>query len=148
MNYSLRTATPDDFEFVFQLNKTNMRPYVEQLRGWDDEAEREDMKTKFRPFHDQIVVIGNQDAGIFAVDESDSEICLRHIEILPAYQNRGVGTALIQQILSRAEQRRLPVKLTVLKMNPARHLYQRLGFRLDGETDLKYRMIYLPGFQL
>ena len=31
--YELRPSTPKDFEFVFQLNKRNMRPYVERLRG-------------------------------------------------------------------------------------------------------------------
>lgn len=31
--YSLRPATGDDFEFVFQLNKANMRKYVELVRG-------------------------------------------------------------------------------------------------------------------
>ena len=36
--YGLRPATA--FEFIFQLNKANMRRYVELLRGWDDAAER------------------------------------------------------------------------------------------------------------
>lgn len=38
--YGLRPATAEDFEFIFQLNKANMRRYVELLRGWDDAAER------------------------------------------------------------------------------------------------------------
>lgn len=81
MKVHLRPAAPDDFEFVSHLNKTSMRKYVEQLGGWDDYAEREDMKTKFRPFQDQIIVIDNQDAGIFAVDENDSEFYFGVVEL-------------------------------------------------------------------
>ena len=46
---SFRETTDEDFDFVFNLNKANMRKYVEEMRGWDDEFEREDMKKKFTP---------------------------------------------------------------------------------------------------
>ena len=49
MQYTLRPSEQDDFEFVFQLNKTNMRRYVELLRGWDDDAERAAMRHQFQP---------------------------------------------------------------------------------------------------
>jgi hypothetical protein len=65
--YSLRRATWDDFEFVFQLNKANMRKYVELVRVWDDEAERADMYQKFMPGRDQIVQIDGQDVGVFKI---------------------------------------------------------------------------------
>jgi len=136
----LQLSTADDFEFVFQLNKTNMRPYVEQMRGWNDQAERLAMQQQFHPGCDQIIMIDGKEAGIFGVDRHASEIQLRHIEILPEYQRLGVGTALIRSLLHEAQQAKLPVRLTVLKVNPARRLYSRLGFRIAGETESKYHM--------
>jgi hypothetical protein len=53
-----------------------------------------------------------------------------------------------RMLLRQADERQLLVKLMVLKMNPARHLYERLGFRIDDETDIKYSMNYLPGFNI
>lgn len=141
MRYWLRPSTVDDFEFVFQLNKINMRHYVEQLRGWDDVAESCDMHRKFHPGCNQIIVIDGDDAGIFGVNRNANIIELRHIEILPKYQRLGVGTALISNLLHEAQQAKLPVMLYVLKMNPARNLYERLGFKITGETDLKYQMM-------
>jgi GNAT superfamily N-acetyltransferase len=141
MQFWLRPSTEDDFEFVFQLNKINMRHYVEQLRGWDDVAERCDMQQKFYPGCDQTIVIDSNDAGIFGVDRKSNMIELRHIEILPKYQRLGVGTALINNLLNDARQAKLPVLLCVLKMNPVLHLYESLGFRITGETNLKYQMI-------
>ncbi|MDA8354373.1 MAG: hypothetical protein M0Z65_14580 [Firmicutes bacterium] len=69
MNFRLRPSTATDFEFVFRLNRTNMQPYVERMRGWDEEAERRDMEGKFLPEIDRIVIVNGQEAGVFAVDD-------------------------------------------------------------------------------
>jgi ribosomal protein S18 acetylase RimI-like enzyme len=39
-----------------------------------------------------------------------------------------------------AEWQARPIVLTVLKNNPARRLYERLGFAVIGETDMKYML--------
>ena len=44
---SFRQSTEKDFNFVFELNKINMKKYVETIRGWDENNERGDMKKKF-----------------------------------------------------------------------------------------------------
>ena len=45
--------------------------------------------------------------------------------------------ALIQEVLGRGR----PVDLGVLEVNPpARHLYERLGFRVTGESDAHHYM--------
>jgi ribosomal protein S18 acetylase RimI-like enzyme len=140
MKVRLRPSTEADFAFVFALNKTNMHPYVERLRGWDDAAEWVDMKRKVQPGSDQIIEVDGCPAGVFAVDRRMTEWYLRHIELLPTFQNCGIGTTLIRQLLEEAYQQGVAVTLQVLKMNPARRLYERLGFRVMGETEIKYRM--------
>jgi len=145
MKYSLRPATAEDFEFIFQLNKTNMRKYVEVLRGWNDEAERAEKHRYFRPGHDQIIVIDGKDAGILVVDRSPTNLHLTHIELLPDYQGHGTGTVIIGDLLEEARQAQVAATLMVLTLNPARRLYERLGFRVVGEVDtgptgVKYSM--------
>ncbi|QKG84886.1 GNAT family N-acetyltransferase [Kroppenstedtia pulmonis] len=144
VQWSLRPSVPDDLHFVFQLNKQNMRHYVEKIRGWDDEAEWQDMKSKFQPGHDRIIVVGKEDSGVLAVDTTDKEIFLRHIELLPRYHNIGIGTMLIQQLLNRSKKTGRSVRLTVLKDNPAVRLYQRLGFVITKKMPLKYEMTAKP----
>ncbi|ESA31970.1 acetyltransferase [Leptolyngbya sp. Heron Island J] len=131
--YSLRPATWDDFEFVFQLNKINMWKYVELVRVWSDEVERADMHRKFAPGRDQIVQIDGKAVGVFKVDYQESEICLNHIELLPEFQGKGVGTALMQKVLTEAESLNMPVTLYVLKINPAKQFYKHLGFQTVEE---------------
>jgi ribosomal protein S18 acetylase RimI-like enzyme len=112
-----------------------MQKYVQMLRGWDGETEREDMGRHFRPGSDQIIIVDGKDVGRLAVDHYPNRIELRHIEILPAYQGRGVGAAIIRDILEEARQVNLPVTLMVLNVNPAKRLYERLGFRTVEELD-------------
>lgn len=134
---SFRESTEEDFDFVFGLNKTNMRKYVEEIRGWDENFEREDMKKKFTPGVDKIIQVGGIDAGILRVLESYDSIKLDHIELLPEFQGKGIGKRIIKDLISKGK----PVNLQVLKQNPAVKLYQELGFEITEETDLKYKML-------
>ena len=68
MKYTLRKSKETDFEFVFQLNKADMRRSVELLRGWNEDAERDDMRRHFVTGKDQIIVVDGRDVGRLAVD--------------------------------------------------------------------------------
>jgi ribosomal protein S18 acetylase RimI-like enzyme len=47
---------------------------------------------------------------------------------------------LLQELLADAARAQVAVELSVLKANPARLLYERLGFKLIGEDEYEYRM--------
>jgi GrpB-like predicted nucleotidyltransferase (UPF0157 family) len=51
-----------------------------------------------------------------------------------------LGTAIICGAMTEAALRGLPVALQVFKGNPARHLYERLGFTVVGETSTHFLM--------
>lgn len=63
--------------------------------------------------------------GFGFIDEATPELS---ISLLPAYRGRGIGTALLSRLLSEAAQRFDAVSLSVTESNPARRLYERLGF--------------------
>ncbi len=52
------------------------------------------------------------------------------IAVLPAWRGRGVGTALLQRLLRQVRGRHPAVSLSVAADNPARRLYERLGFEV------------------
>ena len=53
---------------------------------------------------------------------------MAEIQIAKNYQKQGIGTSLIQLIIEKARENNRKLWLKVLKGNPAKQLYQRLGF--------------------
>ncbi len=143
--YTLRQAMEKDKEFLYQLHAAAMGEYVAATWGWYEDWQREYFNRKWDPTPRQIIQLNGQDAGVCVVQWKPEGFFLELIELLPLYQGRGVGTAVIRDIQQRANKQHLPVTLHVLKANyPARRLYERLGFRITEERAERYVMTWLP----
>jgi GNAT superfamily N-acetyltransferase len=141
---ALRTAGSADEEFLYNLLKATMQEYVAQTWGWDEQSQEERFRDEFEPGMDRIIVLEGKDIGVISTEQKDEAIFLDKIYILPEYQGRGIGTYLIRSVLDEAFRSGLPVTLRVLKVNPVRKLYERLGFVETGETDTQYLMKATP----
>jgi ribosomal protein S18 acetylase RimI-like enzyme len=141
---SLRPGTPEDSDFLYKLHRATMQQYVAQTWGWDEAWQRNTFQQHFNPAECQIITFQGKDIGVLSVRKRQTEVFLRFIEVLPEYQNQGVGTAVIKSILEAAHHTGQPVGLQVLKVNPARSLYERLGFLTTGETSTHYLMRAAP----
>ena len=139
-----RTATPDDYDFLWQLLKATMQDYVDQTWGWDEAWQQTYFRGTFDPGENQIVVLNGQDIGVIAVKQTETAVFLSRIYILPEYQGQGIGTQLVESVKAEAFREGLPVTLRVLKVNPARHLYERLGFVVAEERGTHYYMKAIP----
>jgi ribosomal protein S18 acetylase RimI-like enzyme len=71
--------------------------------------------------------------GGACIMDSPSGIELEMIVIGRRFQRMGIGSHFIESLLHRARQERRSVTLRVLKVNPAKALYRRLGFVEVGE---------------
>ena len=141
--YSLRQATNNDHDFVFRLNVATMKDYVRQTWGrWNQAEQTARFSANFDPSSNRIIVADGEDVGVLRLEMRNTEIFLASILIMPAYQGRGLGTAVVKDVLIQGKRMGLPVKLQVLKVNPARRLYERLGFAVIGETETHYQMAY------
>ena len=74
------------------------------------------------------------------VADHDDHIFVDYMAIMPEHQRHGIGASLLRQVQASAASRGLPVRLNVLKVNPARALYERLGFAVVGEDDMRWYM--------
>lgn len=136
----LRPASDDDFDFLYRLHRDTLKAYIDATWGWDEAFHRQSFTGKFEPGRWQIVVVDGRDVGGLALETRDAELFLSGIYILPDHQNRGLGTTLLRGVLAQARRSGRPVTLQVMKVNPARRLYERLGFAIVGETETHYRM--------
>jgi ribosomal protein S18 acetylase RimI-like enzyme len=134
-------VTEDDFAWLWELKRRTMRGYIEQTWGvWDDGVQDIYFRQGFTPSKLRIIVVEGRDAGRLEVEKCDRELFLGTIEIAPEFQRKGLGSAIIHDLAAEARAARVPLRLQVLKVNPAQKLYQRLGFQVVGETPTHLRM--------
>jgi len=75
-----------------------------------------------------VVTVDGIPAGRLYVDRRAAEIRIIDIALLPEYRGHGIGTALLTPILDEADRTGKTVSIHVEHQNPARRLYDRLGF--------------------
>jgi ribosomal protein S18 acetylase RimI-like enzyme len=136
--YALRPATEADHDFLYRLHTATMKEYVTTLWGWDEAAQQRMFRERFNPALRQVIVVDGQDAGALEVHWGEAEAFISNILIAPEFQRRGIGRAILKDILDEATARGLPVTLRVLRPNPARGLYERLGFVVTEETPERF----------
>lgn len=141
---SLRLGTSEDSDFLYDLHRAAMQQYVAQTWGWDEAWQWNYFQQHFNPAECQIITFEGKDVGVLSVRNRETEVLLKFIEVLPEYQNQGIGTAVIKSVLEEARHTGQPVGLQVLKVNPARSLYERLGFLTTGQTATHYLMRATP----
>lgn len=139
--YLLRAATESDKESLRALHKRCYRDVViSQFGKWDDEQQRGFFDVKWNPANYQIIVVGGTDVGAIAVAEQGDHVFLSEIQIDPDFQNRGIGSKLVEDVVDRARSAARHVRLEVLHANRAQELYVRLGFKEIDRTDTHVRM--------
>lgn len=69
---------------------------------------------------------------------------IHSIYLLAAFQRLGIGTQLVRDVISEANRQNLSVYLSAAQINPARALYERLGFCVVDESEFKVFMQYRP----
>ena len=141
MRCELRPATQADRDYLYRLNETTMRDHVVATWGaWDDAFQQKLFANRFDPENRSIIQIAGESAGMLRVVRSPEAIDVG-ILLDPAYQRRGIGTALLTSLIEEAANSGRTMTLQVLKVNSqARALYERLGLRVIEETDTHHRM--------
>lgn len=135
-----RASTEADASFVNNLTRVVMCGYVEATWHTAHERERYYQLNVFDQTSTRIIQYGIVDIGRISVKEFSDHILFDEIHLLPDYQRRGIGTLLLQELLVQAKGKQLPVRLMVLRANPARQLYERLGLTVYNEDHERYYM--------
>jgi GNAT superfamily N-acetyltransferase len=117
-----------------------MEEYSSAYIHWDDERQKASLADQLGTAKTSVITLEGADIGWLALQETDSSMLLGHFYIEPRFQNRGIGSTILSRVLAEATAKSKPVELAVLKNNPARRLYERSGFVVVSEDDMKYFM--------
>jgi ribosomal protein S18 acetylase RimI-like enzyme len=150
----LRPIREDDTPFLYRLYASTRAEELAPL-DWDDtrkeaflrmqfEAQHHDYRARFREARFDIVEQAGKPLGRLYVDDRPEEIRIIDIVLLPEYRNAGLGSRLLGDLLDRARAHRKPVRIHVEKLNPARRLYDRLGFVAVSDVGVYELMEWSP----
>jgi ribosomal protein S18 acetylase RimI-like enzyme len=88
-----------------------------------------DYNLNFKGASYQMIIYKGTPAGRLYLWESKDEIRVLDISLLPEFQNRGIGSTILNDIIKTATLKNKIISLHVAIGNPAKNLYTRLGFK-------------------
>lgn len=88
-----------------------------------------------------IIELDTNPIGRLFVEYRESEIRIVDIALIPEQRKLGVGSFLLQNIFNRAGREGKSVTIHVERNNPARRLYERLGFQVKSSHDEVYLLM-------
>lgn len=152
-------GSASDLEFLYTVYAAARADELAQLPDWTDIQKDEFLRSQFSlqhaHYHEhfpkaryEVICEMGRPIGRLYVDRGDTEMRIMDIALLPERRGRGIGGALIAEVLAEAEAAGLPVGLHVEAANPAKRLYERLGFRVAEDVGVYERMEWAPSSQL
>ena len=78
--------------------------------------------------------------GWLQTTSTDDALFLAQLFIDTRFQRQGIGSRLMRILIEEAAHEHKAVALGVVKTNPARRLYERLGFSVTHEDQYKFYM--------
>ena len=137
----LRQTTADDVDFLWDTFRISMKDYITQARGeWNEQREESQFRNQLDLSAAQVIRSNDLEVGFLMAPIQDGVRWIHTICIVPEHQKRGIGTEVIRSVIAEAGAQKMPLYLSVLKVNPARRLYERLGFEVIEETKHHFRM--------
>jgi ribosomal protein S18 acetylase RimI-like enzyme len=140
---ALRPVRAGDRPFLAQLYASTRADELAIL-PWSDEQkaafvaqqfEAQDVhyRTHYGGAAFDLIEVDGAPAGRLYVHRGPSEIRIVDIALAPAFRGRGLGTRMLGALAEEADDAGCTLTIHVELHNPARRLYERLGFRAAGE---------------
>lgn len=152
---TFRPFGPEDMEFLFQVYASTRMDEM-AIVPWDDNQKADFLNMQFNAQHTyyqehykgaafDLILLDGEPIGRLYLTQWEDEMRVIDIAILPEYRNRGIGRAIYDDIMAEAKAAGKTVSIHVEQNNPARRLYDRLGFRPEGdESGIYVLMVWHP----
>jgi GNAT superfamily N-acetyltransferase len=135
---TLRPAAPDDEPLLRRIYASAREDELAPVPWSDDEkqaflaqqfdAQAGHYREHYAGASFDVVELDGRPAGRLYVARWEDEIRVMEITLLPAHRGAGIGTRLLRDLIDEGARTGRRVSIHVERHNPARRLYERLGF--------------------
>ena len=133
-----RRAHESDRTFIEDVHVAALGPVALVGYGWTAQRLRAQFQEEVDLANCEIISVDGRDAGYVSIENRGQFWYIDAFAIGLKFQKQGVGSAALRQLLDGVGM--VPVRLSVLKVNRARSLYARLGFRVIGSDSRRELM--------
>lgn len=134
-----RAARPADVQALLALRETTMREHM--ANSGADTSQGNMLARLLNGYqHADVLERDGRIVGLLKLDRTGADWVVMQIQIAPELQGQGLGRRLLLDYIAQAQAGGHDVTLHVLKANPARGLYERLGFVVEGEDPEEFHM--------
>ncbi|HEX6043470.1 MAG TPA: GNAT family N-acetyltransferase [Pyrinomonadaceae bacterium] len=156
VNVSLRPVTAEDKEFLISVYAGTRAQELAQVQWeegqkeafvrWQFEMQHQEYQKRFPDARYSVILVDGVPAGRIWVGSDDKQIRLLDIAVMEQFQNRGVGTILLRQLMDEATQANKVLRHMVFVLNDNAHrFYERLGFTTIEDLGGYKHMEWVPG---
>jgi GNAT superfamily N-acetyltransferase len=158
VNVQLRHAVLGDEDFLLQLYIAT-QPIETMSWNMSATAREQLLRMQFLgrgqtyaaqyPAAENLIICLNEEGpvetriGRHLIERQNDAVLGIDLAILPAYQNRGHGRQVLQEVQHQCAAEELRFRLQVLHTNPARRLFDQLGFRMVSQDQLYAQMEWI-----
>jgi len=151
---TLRPITDADMQFLLNLYATTRVEELAQV-PWTDEEKAAFITQQFVAQHTHwqqnysdtswdLILHDGEPIGRLYVARWPDDIRIVDIALLPEHRNAGIGTHFFRKLFEEGDRTGRRVSIHVEVFNPARRLYERLGFVQAGDRGVYLLMERLP----
>ena len=146
MKYQLISALPSDEAWLENLRRSVYQELFQATwGGWDEARHMRHFSECITRGHIFIIELDGARVGMIQIFDEPNAVEVGEIQVQSSSQSRGIGTAVLKDVIADAHQRRKSVRLSVgLKNDKAFRLYERLGFRRVARTETHNHMACEP----
>ena len=142
---TLRPVADDDREFLRRLYASTREEELAAVTEWSAEQKEAFLTQQFEAQHHHyttyytgasfdLVLEHGEPIGRLYVSRWDREIRVVDVALVAHARGRGIGAALLGDLIAEGERTGKTVSIHVERFNPALRLYRRLGFREVEES--------------
>ena len=151
----LRPVSEDDDQFLLSLYASTREEELSQVEWaegqkeiflrWQFDLQRNEYESRFPDAAYHVILVDELPAGRIWVGSDDEQIRLLDIALLPEFQNRGVGTALLRRLIEyAADEGKVLRHMVFVLNNDAHRFYERLGFEIIDDLGAYKHMEWRP----
>ena len=154
LGVTYRAMTDDDLPFVAALYASTRAEEV-AVTGWPPEMQAAFLQQQHQAQHSHyrlhyadaawlIIQQHGADVGRLYLDCRDDDVRVVDISLVPPARGQGIGGAVLRDVLAMAADSGRIVGIHVEKVNPARRLYERLGFAMVEDKGIYDYLVARP----